>query len=177
MKNIKLAIIALSMIILYASAGLCGDIAKIGIVDLQKILELSEAGKDAQEKLKKEKEKMEEDLSSRGAEIKNLQEKLERESLVISKEAKDEKERDLRIKIYDFKTLEKKYREDLQEIQGRILKKIRNELLEVIEDIGKKDGYLLIMESIGVLYAPNSIDITDKVIQQYNLNSSKNKNK
>ena len=27
---------------------------------------------------------------------------------------------------------------------------------------------LLIMEKIGVLYAPNSLDITDQVIQNYN---------
>ncbi|MBI5592151.1 MAG: OmpH family outer membrane protein [Deltaproteobacteria bacterium] len=44
------------------------------------------------------------------------------------------------------------------------------EVVEVVQDIGKKEGYTLIVEKRtgGVVYAPTSIDITDSVIQIYN---------
>ena len=37
---------------------------------------------------------------------------------------------------------------------------------ELVEEIGKKNGYLLIISNIGVLYAPNQIDITDQIIRK-----------
>jgi Skp family chaperone for outer membrane proteins len=34
--------------------------------------------------------------------------------------------------------------------------------------MGKKEGYLLIINKFGVIYSPNSIDVTDKVIGKLN---------
>jgi Skp family chaperone for outer membrane proteins len=41
--------------------------------------------------------------------------------------------------------------------------------------MGKKDGYLLIINKFGVLYSPNSIDITDKVIGKLDKKFAKRK--
>jgi len=49
--------------------------------------------------------------------------------------------------------------------------------LEIIEEIGKSEGYLLIMDKRGVLYSPSTIDITDQVVKKYNAKYSKNKTK
>jgi Skp family chaperone for outer membrane proteins len=38
----------------------------------------------------------------------------------------------------------------------------------IVEELGKKEGYLLIVTSQAVLYAPSTIDITDQLIQLYN---------
>ena len=50
-------------------------------------------------------------------------------------------------------------------------------MVELVQDIGKKEGYTLIVEKRtgGVVYAPLSIDITDAVIQIYNTQSPKSK--
>ena len=42
-------------------------------------------------------------------------------------------------------------------------------------EIGKKEEYLLIINKFGVLYAPGSIDLTDKLIKKLNANSAKRK--
>ncbi len=70
------------------------DVAKIGVIDLQKILESSTAGKSIQAELKKEKDKMEIDLKKKGTEIENIRKRLERESMVMGKEMREEKERE-----------------------------------------------------------------------------------
>ena len=48
-------------------------------------------------------------------------------------------------------------------------------VFEIVQEIGKKEGYLLIIEksNAGVIYNPESIDITDKVITAYNKKSAK----
>jgi outer membrane protein len=146
------------------------DVAKIGVVDFQRVLENSSAGKKAQAAISKEGKKMEADLKERGAEIEEIKKKLEREALVMSKEMRDEREREIRIKINDLKTLQKKYLNNFKLQEQRLVGRIQKDIVGVIEEIAKKEGYLLILEKRegGVIYAPKTNDITDKLIQKYN---------
>ena len=144
------------------------DVAKIGVVDFQKVLATSNAGKAIQAELKKENEKMAADLQQKGGEIEKIRKRLERESMVMSKEMREEKEREQRIKINDFKSLQKRYRGELQKRQVQLMQQLQNDVAVLTEEIGKKEGYLLIMDKRGVIYAPNSVDISDKLIQRLN---------
>ena len=144
------------------------DIAKIGVVDLQRVLETSDPGKAAQAEIKKEKDKMEEELKKKGAEIEELRKQFERESMVMSKEKREEKEREGRIKLNDFKTLQKRYRSQLQELEKKLVTGLRDDVFAMVEEMGKKEGYLLIINNFSVMYSPGSIDITDKLIKQMN---------
>ena len=161
--------------VFFSSASSAADVAKIGVIDLQKILETSGIGKSIQAELKKEKEKMEFDLKQKGAEIEKIRKRLERESMVMSKEMREEKEREQRIKINDFKTLQKRYRSELQKFEVKLMNQLKGDINAIVQEIGKKEGYLLIINKFGVLYSPGSIDITDKLIQRLNANSAKRK--
>jgi outer membrane protein len=154
-------------------AAMAADVAKIGVIDLQRVLETSNPGKAAQVEIKKQKEEMETDLKQKGAEIEQIRQRLERESMVMSKEAREEKEREVRIKLNDFKTLQKRYRSELQAIEKKLVNQLQGEVFSIVEDLGKKEGYLLIISKIGVLYSPTTIDITDKLIQQLNQSYAK----
>jgi len=173
MKNI-LAAGVLSILFL-TGASSAADVAKIGVVDFQKILEVSNPGKTAQVEINKQGKQMETDLKDRGAEIEDIEKKIERESLVMSKDVRDEKQREMRIKIGDFKALQQKYMEDFKALENRIISKIQKEVIELVQEIGKKEGYTLVVEKRtgGVIYAPMSIDITDTVIQIYNAQAPK----
>ena len=46
---------------------------------------------------------------------------------------------------------------------------MQKDVFELIQRIGKKEGYLLIVNKVGVLYSPMSIDITDQLIKEYNI--------
>lgn len=166
----RLSIIGIMLVLSYlaGASALAADVAKIGVVNFQKILENSNSGKAAQAELKTAKERMEKDLKSKGAEIEDLRKRLENESMVMSKEMREEKGREVRIKMNDFKSLQKQYSTDLQQIERRLMKEMQETVAKVVEEIGKEEGYLLIISNLGVLYAPNSIDITDKIISKLN---------
>ena len=171
MRLVKTAFSAsIALFFLLGISAYAVDVAKIGVVDFQKILETSNAGKAGQAEIKKQGEKMESDMKKRGAEIEELNKKLEKDAMVGSKEMREEKEREAQIKIFDFKNLEKKYRAELQKLQTEIVVRIQKEVDAIVDEIGKKEGYLLVIEKreAGVYYAPASVDITDKLIQQYN---------
>jgi len=169
MRNVKL-VFCLSCIAVFflCNGALAADVAKIGVVDLQRVMETSDAGKAAQVQIKKQKDQMEADLKAKGSEIEQIRQRLEREAMVMSKESREEKEREARIKLNDFKTLQKRYRSSLQELEKKLVTELRDDTITLVDEIGKKEGYLLIITRVGVLYSPNSIDITDQLIKRLN---------
>ncbi len=161
--------------LLGAGPGLCADVAKIGVVEIQRLFENSDGGKEIKAEITAKGKAMEAELKEKGAEIEELKKRLEREALVMSKEMREEKEREFRIRVNDIKTLQKRYETELQDIQKRLMKDLRSETLTIIEEIGKSGGYLLIIDKRGVLYSPSTIDITDDVIKEYNQRYAKKK--
>ena len=169
MRNIKWILVMVCVAFLgLCNFSLAADVAKIGVVDLQRVMETSDAGKSAQAQIKQQKDTMETDLKDKGAEIEQIRQRLEREAMVMSKESREEKEREARIKLNDFKILQKRYRNELQQLEQRLVAQLRDDTIALVDEIGKKEGYLLIISRVGVLYSPNSIDITDQLIKRLN---------
>ncbi len=145
------------------------DVAKIGIVDLQRVLETSTSGKAANSELKAKYKDMTANLKKQETDLKSMKEKLEREALVMSREQREEKDRELRIKANDLKVTKARFQREMKTMQKRILVRLQKDIMKLVEDMGKKEGFLLIMEKreAGIMYAPNTIDVTDKIIRQY----------
>ena len=175
MQNRKsnIAIIFCLLSLVWLNSANAADVAKIGVANLQRILETSNQGKSAQDEIKKQKDKMELELKQKGGEIEELRKQLERESMVMSKEKREEKEREIRIKLNDFKSLQKRYRTELQNLEKKLVNSLLKEVSTLVEEIGKKEGYLLIINNSGVMYSPKSINITDKVIKELNARFAK----
>jgi len=170
MRMCKMALAIIFSICISVASSYGADVAKIGVVNFQRILENSDAGKMATAEINKQGKEMEESLKKKGEEIEEMRKKLERESLVMSKEMREEKEREIKINIMDFKSLKDKYMADFKQEEARLVRGIQKEVMEIIEEMGKKEGFLVILEKRegGVLYSPDTIDVTDRLIQQYN---------
>ncbi len=72
--------------------------------------------------------------------------------------------------VGDIKSLQQKYKSEFQEMEAKVVKQMEEDVFRIVSDIGKKSGYLLILEKVeaGVVYAPTAIDVTAEVIRQYN---------
>lgn len=160
-------LIGLLCLVWFGSAS-AADVAKIGTVDIQRIMSTSEQGKAAKAQIKAQSDKMTVELKEKGAEIEELKKQIERESMVMGKEKREEKEREFRIKLNDLKSLEKRYRGELQAMEKKLAGEMRKAVFKLVEEIGKKEGYLLIINNFNIMYAPASIDITDKIIKELN---------
>jgi outer membrane protein len=161
------------LLLLSGGPAFSADPVKIGVVDLQKILETSNSGKAAQNELKVQRDKMQADMKQRGNEIQEIESRMQREAMVMSKETREEKEREHRIKVSDFQALQRKYQGDLQEVERKLMGKLQSDITSLVGDIAKKDGYLLVISNIGVIYSLPSTDITERLIQELNAKSGK----
>ena len=146
------------------------EVQKIGVVDLQKIIDKSNAGKRSSVEIKSQGKKMEQILKEKGGEIEGLKKTLDQKSLVMNNEVREVKEQDLRLKLNDFRSLQGRYQDVLRKLNLNLSRQITKDVFEIVEKTGKRDGYTLIIDRRvgGVIYAPNAIDITDKVIAEYN---------
>lgn len=142
---------------------------KIAYIDLQKALNLSAAGKEAKEKIKAEVQGYDADVQKRQEELKKLKEDLEKQAMLLSEEARNAKERDYQQRVKEYQRFTKDIQERLQQMDADFTRKILEKLLEVAQNIGKSEGYTMILEKTesSIVYADDSIDMTDKVIKAF----------
>jgi outer membrane protein len=159
------------IIIIFIIPSYGADVAKIAIVDTYKVLNISLLGKKMHDELKKIGANYSDDLKAKGTEIEKIQKKLnklsslKKTSSVANKEEFDKKTRSLNIKIYDFNKMKNKYQNDLREEKTKRMNDITEIIKEIIDEIGKKGGYLLIKTTRGASYFSKDIDLTDEVIK------------
>jgi outer membrane protein len=175
MKRILMSIVTMAIVGLFSTGVFAADVAKIGVIDFEKVLKTSSAGKLTQKELKKKGEEFQGKLKKEKDTLDAVSKAFEREALVLSPEKKREKERDFRIRVNDFKKMQEDYSKELRRIEIEKINQIQKDVFEITNVLGKDEGFLLIIErkTAGVIYMPSSIDITDKLIKKYNAKTAK----
>jgi len=169
MKPRKTFILCIAFMVAgWASPVFAADAVKIGVIDFQKVATESESGKSIKAMMDKRGKEMEGGLRDLGTQIDQLTEQLNKDAMVLTKEKRDEKQRELEIKKYDFQTLKNKYQSEFNDLQEKIYEKTKKEIVEIAKEMGQKEGYLIIIERSVVLYYQDAIDMTDKLIEAYN---------
>jgi outer membrane protein len=142
---------------------------KVGVIDFQKVLETSKAGQAAKQEINKAGKEMESELQKRKSEIDENRKNLERESLVMNQQAREEREREIRIQINDFKVLQQKYFAEFKTKEQKLIQEIQDEVFQIVEKMGKEQAYSLILEKreSAAIYFDSRLDITDELIRRF----------
>jgi outer membrane protein len=179
MKKVLL-VVAISFCVLLSvvSAKSYGaETIKIGIIDLAKALNESEAGKKAKsdlEALIKSKQSL---IDEKAKKVENLKSELEKQAALISQEAKKAKEEELEKALRDYQRTVSDAQAEVQKKEGEFTNEILKELRNVINSFAQEESYSIILEKAEgvVLYSSQNMDITDKVIKKYNEMKAKSK--
>lgn len=157
-----------------AKTGHAEDI-RVGYVDLQAALNTSTAGKKAKDSFKSEVGRMEQKLEKRRTNVEKLKEELEKKALLLRDDERLALQRDYRQELRDFERLYKDSQEELKLRDRELTARILVELRQVVNDLGEKGSYSVILEGNNtvVLYGSKSIDLTENVIKEYNKKGTK----
>jgi outer membrane protein len=186
--NDKLWLVVLAILMIPALAGqaTAQQQLKVGVVDLQAVLDNSTYGKAAKERLKELSIKLQEEIKSkrevkeqRQEELQKLRQEIQTQGLVLSREAREVKAEAYRKKVRALKRFiddTNRFIEDAtQEFREREVRQTQRLLLQirdVVHKLGKQDGYTLILEgneaAAVVLYFDKTIDLTQQVTERYN---------
>ncbi len=161
-----LALVALALSV----TGAQDEGLKIGVVDMEQALSSTDEGKSAREELGRKEREARSQVEPMVDRFKALQEEIKGKKYVLSEEALFDKQVELAELKNKIETKMKELEGQLQIDQGRIVAPLRAKMLEIIEEIGKEQGFTLILErgTPGVIYTREALDITDLVVSRFN---------
>lgn len=156
---------------------------KVGIVDLDRALKESVAGKQALQTLKQFRDKVMKEINEKKrvkeqkeTTLRDLQTELTTQSVVLSEPAKRDKEesyrrqvRELRRYIDDSNRFIEESERDLREREAELTSRLLRDLLDIIKAIGKEESFTIIFEKNErfLLFAADAIDLTEKIIKRF----------
>jgi outer membrane protein len=144
--------------------------ARVAVVDVQKVLTQSSAGKLAYEKLKKMQEDRLNKAKTMDEEMKKLESDLNTKRISLA----EDKLAEMAKQLADKKIAMQRYAQDadreIGEARDRELQALQVKIEPVIDALGKEMGLALIFNKFesGLVYASDAVEITDTVIQRFN---------
>ncbi len=173
MKKVTVVLL-FALTLLTASSALAAEGVKLGFADVQKILLLSDPGKEAKDQLALKASKYEAEQGTREEELKKLKGELEKQSVLLSESARGSKEKDYQQKLKEYQRFLKDAQDDLQAKNDELTNKLVEEIIKVIQEYGKKNGFTFIfVKNESMLYADASADLTEEVMKLYNAGKKK----
>jgi len=161
-----LVLFATSTIVTKATAG---DV-KIAFVDLRRALMETNEGKKALKKLTKQKDKLQKKIERKEKEILEMKEQIEKQQNILNKEALQKKAEQYYGAVTELQQTYMQFQRELAEKEAKATQDILVKMQKILREIGQSDGYTMIYDSSGgaVVWAPNHLDLTDKLIERYN---------
>ncbi len=144
---------------------------KIATISIQKILGSSKVALDAQKILQTEVDKYQAKFKADEDALTAMKNDIEKKGSVWSDEVRAEKEREYQKKLRDYGLKTDDAKQEMQQLEKRHMEPILKQLNDIIAEVGKKNGYSLILENTmkglrnrtGLLYADDALDISDQI--------------
>ena len=159
-------------VILSALVGLVSVAAaqnvKIGYVQIDRLMQNYPEHEDATKTFQKELDNWKAQLTEYQKQIDQMEQDFQQRAMLLSPEKQKEKQQ----QILDKKQEATKFYQDVFSDGGKAAQRreelwapITAKINQAIEILGKRENYDMIFDSQGLLYAPDSLDITDQVLK------------
>jgi outer membrane protein len=169
-SNFRTGLFAALVLLLGGTAAAAAEDVKIGIVDLEQALSSTDEGKAAREEIGRKSREAQAQLEPMVKQRDTLAEELQGKKYVLSDDALFQK----RVQLAE---LDNKIRSKAEELegqlkieQGKVQAPLLNKMRDIIEAIGKEQGFTLILSRNNpyVMYSREALDITDMVVARFN---------
>lgn len=141
---------------------------KVAVVDVEKILNVSKAGKSLETKLKQRRETFQKEFSQREDDLMNAEKVLVQQKADLSPEDFAKKRKEFEAKLLETRNLFQKRRGALDKGLGNSLSKLRSSIIEVTAEIADQKGYNIVLTRDSVVIVQKEMDITDQVLTSLN---------
>ena len=149
---------------------------KIGIINIQQAIVLTNEGKRDLEALEKKFAPTQTELQNLQKEIADLQNQLKTQGDKLNDDARAKMVKDIESKQKTFQRKAEDAQADFQGQQGELVNRIGGKLMEVLDKYAKEHGFSMIVDVSSqqspVLWAAANTDVTQEIAQAYNAQSN-----
>jgi outer membrane protein len=144
---------------------------KIGVIQIQAALAATKEGQKAAAELETRMGPRKKELDGKQAEIKDLQDRLQRGGNTLSDSAKEDLTRSIDAKTKSYNREIEDAQAELQEEQQKVVNALGQKMMAVIDKYAQQNSFAVILDvsnqNTPVLYASNTVDITKDIIDLY----------
>jgi outer membrane protein len=145
--------------------------ARVGVVDPQKVLNETEAGKKARESLNTFMKNRQMLVELEEKELKRMEDDLIKQGSVLSANAKREREEQFRQRAIQFQQKVNELNREVQEKQKDVLESFRARVEKVSAKVAQQLGMQVLIEKGRggpTIYSDPALDVSEKVIEEFN---------
>ncbi len=165
----------LTIALLFAVNGTATATEKIGFINMRTVIQESVPGKKGFTEIKAMFEKKKAEITKKEDELKKMRDELDKQKSVLTPEAYQEKETNFQVKVRDYQRFAKDAQDELAAKEQSVTAKLIPEILQVVEGVGKKEGYAAILDLNNpvIVYHDKQDELTKKIIDEYNKSAGK----
>ncbi|MGC3997427.1 MAG: OmpH family outer membrane protein [Anaeromyxobacter sp.] len=142
---------------------------KIGVVDVNKVLNESEQGKAAQASFRKEVEDRQKQIAVIESDLEKEKADLEKQASILTESAMRDRQGTLQKKFESYQQQAAKLSQELNDIRGKLLAPIGDRVKGVIREVAQAESLDLVIDvTAGVAYYNDAMDVTSQVLRRYN---------
>jgi len=154
-----------------APAAVSAPPTKVAVIQIQAALAATKEGQKAAADLEVKLSPRKKDLDGKQAEIKELQERLQRGGNTLSDSAKEDLTRNIDAKTKSYNRELEDAQAELEQEQQKVVGALGQKMMAVIDKYAQQNGFAIVLDvssqNTPVLYASNTVDITKDVIDLY----------
>ncbi len=156
------------VVLLLALAPAARAETRIAVVDFQRAGTECDEGRAAMAALQKQREDKLKPFKAKQAEFETLRADFEKQASVLSDAVKQQKQADLQKRGEELQQMLMQAQQDLAAQEEEATKGVSDKLNAVIRDVAEKEGIQVVINKAAVVFAPESLDLTNEVIRKYN---------
>ncbi len=168
LRTFSVLFLVYAIFLLLSAVGAEAKKIRIAVVDISKVIQESDAAKEARAKLEAEYSKKQEKLRKLQNEIANIQQEIIRKEKFMSKKELEKKRAELEMKQRDFMMKLREAEEEIRNLDARLTQQVLKDIRKIVKKIAQKEKYDIVLEKSQLLFARDYEDITFRVIDEYN---------
>ncbi len=167
-RSFYLMAVIISLFFVWSTSSFAVD--KIGFINLQEIMQNSNAGKKAAEEFKKFYEKETQEIKSSEKELKKMKDELEKQGSIMTQSSQKEKETIYQKKLRDYQLLVNDTNEELKKRDQEMTQKLMPGIMKIVRTIAEKEKFTLVIDvaTMPIPYYAKENDFSKQVIEEFN---------
>jgi len=168
MRKAGIILVAAAVAAVFAGTSLAEGL-RVAVIDVNKILNDSEAGQAAKKKMEGRYEELKKTIDAKQEEARKIKEEIDKQKVMVGKEKLKEKEDALQAKLNELRQLTQEGEREMQARQGELTREVLKSVEAKVDLVVKADKIDLVLEkSAGVIHYNDSMDITQRVLTLVN---------
>jgi len=168
MRKAGIILVAAAVAAVFAGTSLAEGL-RVAVIDVNKILNDSEAGQAAKKKMEARYEELKKTIDAKQEEARKIKEEIDKQKVMVGKEKLKEKEDALQAKLNELRQLTQEGEREMQARQGELTRDVLKSVEAKVDVIVKADKLDLVLErTAGVIQFNPSLDITSRILAMVN---------